>query len=188
MATNTFQRLRLIDRIDAGEMSKGAAALLALIERRATGRWFEATGEFLAVCLKASRRSVVRWLAELRGGGFLHVWRRSAVRNGVRVAAPSRYRVNAQAVCDAAAADCDQRAAGLRARCVAALQRVLRAKQRPAICANLAQSKDQVDIRMLWRKVGEAREGSSGWCAAVDALIEAGQGTERADFVGMGAV
>lgn len=191
MANNTFQRLRLIDRIDRSALSGRAAELLRLIERLSRGRWYQATGEYLAACLKASRRSVVRWLAELREAGFLAVWRRSAVVNGVRVAAPSRYRVIAQAVVDAAASGFDDRRAALVQRMRLAVASVKRRLTRPAICANLSQGRDQDrqkdGLRSLWALLGQSREGSDAWLAAVTGLIQAGQGESEADFAGMGS-
>lgn len=188
MANNTFQRLRLIDRIDRSALSGRAAELLRLIERLSRGRWYQATGEYLAACLKASRRSVVRWLAELRESGFLAVWRRSAVVNGVRVAAPSRYRVIAQAVVDAAASGFDARRAAMVEGMRGALAAVGR-RARGAICANLSQGRDQDrqkdGLRSLWALLGQSREGSDAWRAAVRGLIQAGQGESEADFAGM---
>lgn len=190
MANNTFQRLRLIDRIDRSALSGRAAELLRLIERLARGRWYQATGEYLAACLKASRRSVVRWLAELRKAKLLQVHRRVGIVNGVRVAAPSRYRVNAQAVVDAAASGFDARRAAMVEGMRGALAAVGR-RARRAICDKLSQSRDQDrqkdGLRRLWALLGQSREGSDAWRAAVRGLIQAGEGESEADFAGMAA-
>lgn len=58
-------------------ISPGAAALLALIQRRQRpGKWHFASGDALAAALKVSRRSVLRYSAELERAGLLAIWRR----------------------------------------------------------------------------------------------------------------
>lgn len=132
-----FELLRAVDRIGRDVLGKGPAALLSLILRRQReGRWYEATGEGLAAMLKASRRSVVRWLAELKRLGLLAVWRRYTVREGQRVALPSRYKAVTQAVMQAGGEGLGGRALVLKARLAAALARV-----RSRVCAKPAPSR-----------------------------------------------
>lgn len=117
---DTFQRLRLIDRIDRAELSRGAAQLLGVIERRKSVGWYQATREFLAAVLKVSVRTISRYVGELVAAGFIDVWRRVGRKDGLPKAAPSRYRVRVQAVVDAAARGLEDRAALLAARAAAA--------------------------------------------------------------------
>lgn len=155
---HALQRLRLIDRIDAAEISAGAAELLRLIERRRAGEWLEATRDYLAACLKVSVRTVSRCVAELREAGFLEVWRRVGVKDGLPKAAPSRYRVRVQAVVDAAARDLRERAALLAARSAAAwASRVERARSWRANVAKLARKPSQ-DFQ---KEAGEAAQADA---------------------------
>jgi DNA-binding transcriptional ArsR family regulator len=163
---NTFQRLRLIDRIDRAEISRGAADLLRLIERRASGKWLEATSEVLAAWLKVSSRSISRYVAELREAGFLDVWRRVGRKDGLPKAAPSRYRVRLQAVVDAAARDLQERAAVLAARAAAAwAARVERARSWAANVAKMARHRDQDFKKEAWEQA-QAETEALEWTEA----------------------
>lgn len=136
----TLQDLRLVDRIDGCALSRGAAALLALIVRRSRNGWLEAAGETLAAWLKASRRSVVRWSKELVDRGLIRVHRRVGAVSGLLRAAPSRYAVVRQALVDEAA--CDLPARALRLAKIMA-ERVAGHARRAAICAKLAANRNQ---------------------------------------------
>lgn len=163
---NTFQRLRLIDRIDRAEISRGAAELLRLIDRRASGKWLEATSEVLAAWLKVSSRSISRYVAELRKAGFVDVWRRVGRKDGLPKAAPCRYRVSAQAVVVAAARDLRERAALLAARAAAAwAARVERARSWASNVAKLARHRDQEGKKEALEAV-QAGTGVPKWTQA----------------------
>ncbi len=182
MKTDTFDKLRLIDRIDGAHISSGAAALLAYVQRvQRAGRWHIATADALAAALKVSRRSVVRYLKELRELGLLAVWKRKAVRDGARVNLASGYRIVADALREAASDGFERRKAVIKAKLAALCGRSVKRS-----CANLAQQTRQEDKQMLWNMLGQAVEGRPGWETLVAALIRAGEGQTEADFRGFG--
>ena len=188
MSKTTFQLLRLVDRIDAAQLSAGAAALLSfLLRSQRDGKWYIATGEALASALKKSRRSIVRHLQELRAAGLLAVWVRKAVVDGVRRNIASGYRVLVDAVRDVSSVGADLRAARIKAHLRASLERVKARLSARSSCAKSAQITSQASITGLWKTLGQVPEGSQAFEAVVFALIRAGQGEKPADFVGLGA-
>jgi predicted DNA-binding transcriptional regulator YafY len=182
MAKGTFDLLRLIDRIDGAHISRGAAQLLGYVQRvQRSGRWHIATADALAAALKVSRRSVVRYLAELRELGFLAIWKRKAVRDGVRVNIASAYRVVVDAVREAASDGFERRKAVIKAKLAALVGRSVKRS-----CARTAHMTRQEDKQMLWKMLGQAVEGGPQWETLVTALIRAGEGQTEADFIGFG--
>jgi DNA-binding transcriptional regulator YhcF (GntR family) len=130
---SVWDDLRQIDRIGRQVISPGAAALLALIQRRQrSGKWHFASGDALAAALKVSRRSVLRYTAELERAGLLAVWRRVGLHKTEAGAIERRkiasgYRVMSEAVRKAA-----QIGSAVRG------QTVKLAKQAQAVAATLA--------------------------------------------------
>ena len=180
MKRDTFKRLLDIDRISGADLSAGAAALLALIQRLQRGeKWHLATGDALAAALKVSRRSICRYVAELEGVGLLAVWRRKAKRDGVAVNIANGYRVLGDAVKRAARDGLALRAARIAARAARIVGRLASRS-----CAKLAQHAPSKDIKGLWSALLICKEGDEGWKTVVTALIEAGEGSAEADFYG----
>jgi predicted DNA-binding transcriptional regulator YafY len=180
--SDTFDKLRLVDRIDGAHISSGAAHLLGYVQRvQRAGRWHIATADALAAALKVSRRSIVRYLGELRDLGLLAIWKRKAVRDGARVNLASGYRIVVDALREAASDGFERRKAVIKAKLAALCGRSVKRS-----CAKLAQQTRQEDKQMLWNMLGQAVEGGPGWETLVAALIRAGEGQTEADFRGFG--
>lgn len=190
-ASETFRRLREIDRIDRAMLSPGAASLLSYLQRiERPGRWHFATRAALAAALKRAQSTVSRWIAELERAGFLAVWSRKArTEGGMRYIARG-FRIVRDAVQLAAAAGSDVKAAAVaaarlaRKASVAAVLVALTGRKRS--CPMVGQMTAQEDKQMLWKLLVEAREGSPEWARLAKALVLAGEGETEADFVGFG--
>jgi DNA-binding transcriptional ArsR family regulator len=190
---NTFEKLRMIDRIAgksaSGEklLSAGAAALLSLIQRvQRERKFYISTADAFAAALKVSRRSVMRYLRELQDLGLVAVWKRFAVRDGVRRNIASGYRVLIEAVRDAATVGFRRRGAAIKAKAVAAVSRCASVLRKPLRCDKLSPRTRQKDIPSLWKGLSEAWEGSQAFDDLVSDLIQAGQGVNASGFVGLG--
>lgn len=187
MSKTTFEMLRLVDRIDRADLSAGASALLSFILRvQRDGKWHIATGEALAAALKVSRRSILRYLQELRLVGLIAVWERKAVVDGSRRYIAFGYRVLVEAVREAAKGGFARRTAVVVAKMQEAVRRRKAATARASSCDKLSQMTPSLFIPELWDRLGKAREGSPHFEECVAALIGAGQGEKPADFVGLG--
>lgn len=154
----TFDLLRAVDRIAPETLAHGPAALLALLVRRQRrDGWHFATGAALAAALKASRRSVCRWLAVLRRCGVVRVWRRfRRGPEGVQALA-SGFRVSGFEVERLASGGHALRAAEVAARTVrrAVLAGAVRA------CATMTHKIQPRDLERrlsdVWRKIGSEK-------------------------------
>lgn len=167
-SVETFDLLRAVDRLPRDLVGPGPRSLLGLIARvQRAGRWHLASADALAAALGRSRRSVVRWLAELESAGLLMIWRRRGVVDGVRRNLRSGYRVAAEAVKVAGASGLAGRAAAIAAKAQAmiagAVGRTVQAARAVARgCANVAHQTRQEDIkeaekRRLYQRLGSGK-------------------------------
>lgn len=163
-----------MDRIAKADLSAGAAALLAhLVRVQRAERWHIASGDALAVALKVSRRSIVRYVGELSALGLLSIWKRKAMRDGQRVNIPSAYRVCLDALRDIAGDGFQRRQSFFAAKARALVSRVVGKSS----CAKLAQqTRSQDKIRALWRDFSDSAPGSLGRAMICDALDALGEG------------